>query len=116
MRRLICASRIDGKMPTLDDEVTIRLIASVGPMRQLPNTWMVGAKRAVHRGFAVYKVGPLNRPADELSQTYASAEAAVKAAEKLGVGYAAFRTYACDSDETPLEMIRGQDLPVTVEP
>ena len=87
-----------------------------GPMRQLPNAWMVGAKRAVHRGFAVYKVGPLNKPMDKLSKTYASADAAVKAAEKLGVGYAAFRTCKCDSDETPLEMIRRQDLPVTVEP
>ena len=85
-------------------------------MRQLPNTWIVGAKRAVHHGFAVYKVGPLNRPMDKLSKTYASADAAVKAAEKLGVGYAAFRTYKCDSKETPFEMIRRQDLPVTVEP
>jgi len=85
-------------------------------MRQLPNTWMVGAKRAVHRGFSVYKVGLLNRPTDKLSQTYASAEDAVEAAEKAGASYAAFRTYKFDSDETPLEMIRRQDLPVTVEP
>lgn len=110
------ASRIDGKMPTLGSETTIRMIASVCLMRQLPNTWMVGTKRAVHQGFAVYKVGPLNRPMDKLSQTYASAEEAVKAAEKFGVGYAAFRTYKCVSDETPFEMIRGQDLPVTVGP
>ena len=85
-------------------------------MRQLPNTWMVGTKRAVHHGFVVYKVGPLNRPIDKLSKTYESADAAVKAAEKFGVGYAAFRTYKRDSDETPLEIIRRQDLPVTVEP
>lgn len=103
-------------MQTLDDEVPSCLIASVGLMRQLPNTWMVGAKRALHQGFAVYKVGPHNRPMDKVSQTHVSAVEAVKAAEKCGVGYAAFRTYKCDSNETPLEMIRGQDLPVTVEP
>ncbi|WLA81960.1 hypothetical protein [Bradyrhizobium elkanii] len=53
---------------------------------------------------------------DKLSRTYASAEEAVKAAEEFGVGHAAFRTYKSDSDEIPFEMIRGQDLPVTVEP
>lgn len=87
-----------------------------GLMRQLPNTWMVGPKRALHLGFAVYKIGPFNRPMDKRSDTYASADAAVKAAEKLGAGNEAFRTYKCNSDQIPLEMIRRQDLPVIVEP
>lgn len=76
---------------------------------------MVGAKRAVHSGFAVYKVGLSNRPMDKVSM-YASADAACEAAENLGVGYAAFRTYTCGSQEIPREIIRREDLPVTIGP
>lgn len=82
---------------------------------ELPHTWLVGNDRAVHDGFAVFKMGKLSKPMDLVGAVGESAREAVERAEKLGAGYAAFRVFRSTKiGGQPKEMIQRENLPVRV--
>jgi hypothetical protein len=71
----------------------------------------------VMSGFCVHKIiGKFNRPVDEVGRLYESAVAAIKAAERLGDGYAAFRVVKVGSSLQPKELIHRSDLPIFITP
>ncbi len=81
------------------------------------NTWLVGGDRMTHEGFAVFKLGKLNKPTDLVGAVGESAQKAVERAEELGDGYAAFRVFkSANIGHQPKEMIQRQNLPLYVGP
>ena len=81
----------------------------------IPHTWLVGNDRALHDGFAVFKIGKLSKPMDLVGPVGESARDAVERAEKLGDGYAAFRVFRLMKlGGQPKELIQRENLPVRV--
>jgi hypothetical protein len=83
--------------------------------KKLLYTWIVGADRHTHAGFAIYTIGKLNSPGKNISEPYDEAEKAVESAELLGEGYAVFRIVESNSGIHPRELIEREDLPVSVD-
>ncbi len=82
---------------------------------QLRNAWSLDSGTCIHVGFAAHKtIGEFNKPMEQVGKIHVSAEAAVAAAERLGEGYAAFRVYKYKKKTEPKELIRREDLPVSV--
>ncbi|WP_314959013.1 hypothetical protein [Bradyrhizobium cosmicum] len=82
---------------------------------EIPHTWLIGNDRAIHEGFAVFKMGKLSRPMDLVGAICESARDAIERAEKLGDGYAAFRVFkSAKIGGQPKEMIQRGNLPVSV--
>jgi hypothetical protein len=84
---------------------------------KIPHTWLVGNDRMIHEGFAVFKLGALNKPMEIVGPINESAEKVVERAEKLGDGHAAFRVFKSTKFvRQPKEMIQRLDLPLYLGP
>jgi hypothetical protein len=91
-------------------------------MTWLPHTWTVGRTRYIHLGFAIHKViGKFNKPMEQVSRIYDTANEAIKAADDLQAAennvtqYRAFRIARSSSgQDEPNTMVKSGDLPIHV--
>jgi hypothetical protein len=73
----------------------------------------LGKVQLVHVGFAAHKVIGIGKPMERAGLLRDSAEQAIKDAEALGPGHAAFRIMETEEGETgPSEQVNRADLPV----
>lgn len=82
---------------------------------KLQYAWEIGNDRSIHAGFAVCKLGKLNKPMEMVSGIFESAEKAFESASRLGAGFAAFRIVRTRKSNHPYEKISESDLPIHIE-